>query len=170
MNEPIRIFFTGLLLLGFQLVLAPILAVESTAYPAPYVLFWLMVPFTWSMWLGGGIAIGYGILLDILFPPQGLQTFSGLWVWALRKPLYRLLHPNLPPDWELSTSPRALTSVEFFTYAFPLTLVHHLWYFPLSAWQFSFLVLLRVGLSTSYSFLWEWVIFELFLRKRDVRG
>lgn len=160
----------GLGLLGFQLALAPALTIENFIYPAPYVLFWLMVPFSWAGLGGGMVALGYGIVLDITFPPHGLQSFCGLWVWGLRKFVYRILHPNLPPEWELSISPREMSTAVFFAYGFPLTLFHHLLYFPLAAWSLSGFILLQVGLSAAYSFLWEWIIFELTLRRRYARS
>lgn len=170
MMEAVRLALLGLGLIGFQLTVSPVLSVENLAYPAPYLLFWLIAPFSWVGWRGGLGAVGYGLVLDVLFPPHGLQTFCGLWVWSLRKGIYRLLYPNLPPEWEISVSPRNLSSGGFFAYAFPLTLLHHLIYFPMAMWDFSTNVLLRVGLSAAYSFLWEWIIFELTLRRRYVRA
>lgn len=157
-------------LLAFEVALAPALAIENFVYAAPYVLFWIVAPFLWSGLTGGLIALGYGMLLDVIFPPYGLQTFCGLWVWGVRKFVYRTLHPNLPPEWERSASPRELSTAGFFAYAFPLTLIHHLLYFPLAAWTFSGLVLLQGGLSAAYTFLWEWIIFELILRRRHARA
>ncbi|MCS7297874.1 MAG: hypothetical protein RMK19_01330 [Bacteroidia bacterium] len=170
MKEFISIAFIGFLLLSFHALLSPILSIENIAYPAPYILFWMILPFSWSFIKGGAVAIAYGILLDLLFPPHGLQTFCGLWVWGLRKPIYRLLHPTLPPEWELTTSVRQFNSSEFFAYAFPLTLLHQLWYLSLAAWNLSFQVLLLIGLSAAYTFFWEWIIFEIGLRQRYVRA
>ncbi|MCS6896008.1 MAG: hypothetical protein NZZ60_07700 [Bacteroidia bacterium] len=168
--EALRIAFTGFLLIAFQMLLAPSLSIENLVYPAPYVLFWLMLPFSWSPQVIGVLSVIYGVFMDILFPPYGLHTFCGLWVVALRKLIFRVAHPNLPPEWELTTSTRSLGMGEFFLYAFPLTLLHHMWYFPLAAWELSSTVLLGLGLSTTYSFLWEWIIFVVALRQRHVRN
>ncbi|MEN3041518.1 MAG: hypothetical protein ABDH66_08290 [Bacteroidia bacterium] len=166
----VKVILTGIGLLVFQLILAPSLSVENIAYPAPYVLFWLLLPFSWSPWTVGALAISYGALMDILFPPHGLQTFCGLWIMALRKLIFRISHPNLPPEWELNTSLYHLTLGEFFLYAFPLTLLHHMWYFPLAAWEVSWVVFFRAGLSTTYTLLWEWIIFVIALQQRHVRS
>lgn len=170
MKDALLLFLMAVTLLLFQMALSPMLRVENLAYPAPYVLFWMIVPFSWSPLLSGVVAITFGMLLDIVMPPHGLQTFCGLWVIGLRKGIFRLSHPNLPPEWELTVSLRDLSSGAFFLYAFPLTLIHHLLYFPLASWQLSGSILLQIGLSAAYSFLWEWIIFELTIRRHYVRA
>ncbi|MCX8111604.1 MAG: hypothetical protein N3E49_00180 [Bacteroidia bacterium] len=169
MREEGRMLLLGVSLVAFQAVLSPALSIQNLAYPSPLVLFWLVLPFAWNPVIGTLVAIGFGVVTDLLFPPGGLQTFCGLWVWILRKSVYQLLHPNLPTDWELMVSPRDLSSTGFFAYAFPLTLMHHLLYIPLAAWRLSGEILAYAGLSAIYSFMWEWIIFELSLRKRHAQ-
>ncbi|GIV22704.1 MAG: hypothetical protein N3A68_06555 [Bacteroidia bacterium] len=158
----------GFLLL-FQASLTPLLALPELAWPMPYVFFWLLLPFSWPTRLSLLLATAYGLLLDIVFPPPGLHTFCGLWLWALRKTWLQTLHPNLPAEWQASFSIDQLSSGEFLAYALPLTFIHHLLYFTLGRWSLHGTILLQALLSTIYTFLWEWLIFELFLRQKYAR-
>lgn len=160
----------AVVLLVFQVSLTPLLALPGLAWPMPYVFFWLLLPFAWPIRVSLLLATLYGIVLDLFFPPPGLNTFCGLWLWALRKPWLQTLHPNLPAEWPTSFSIGQLAPGEFLAYALPLTFIHHLLYFTLSRWSLHGTILLQAALSTVYTFLWEWLIFELFLRQRYVRG
>lgn len=161
-----QITLLAFLLLLAEGVLVPLVGLPELAWPIPSVLFWIMLPFHWGDRLGLLIAIGFGLSLDLLYPPLGLHTFCGLWVWGLRKPWLRVLNPNLPPEWENSFTPALFGAGEFFIYAFPLTLWHHLWYFGLGRWSLNGSTLLLSTLSAAYTFLWEWIIFELILQRR----
>ena len=161
-----QIGLLAIFLLLAEGTLVPLVGFPELAWPIPSVLFWIMLPFSWGNRLGLLLSIGFGLSLDLLYPPIGLHTFCGLWVWGLRKAWLRMLNPNLPPEWEASFTPTIFQPGEFFIYAFPLTLWHHLWYFGLGRWTLSSSILLLSTLSAAYTFLWEWVIFELLLRKR----
>lgn len=164
MRESIAFLIIGLITLLFQLGLARHISMPAYAIPMPYVIYWLYLPLRWNPYWSLAAAAVFGILLDILFPPYGLQSYCGLWVWGLRRVWLRSLHPTLPEEAE-STFLQRFSSADFFAYAFPLTLWHHLWYIPLVEWSLGFHTLLRIGLSSLYSFFWEWVIFELLLHR-----
>ncbi|MEN2993300.1 MAG: hypothetical protein ABDH91_07075 [Bacteroidia bacterium] len=163
-----EVLLYSVLLLAFQGALAPALQVPGWAWPMPYVLFWLFLPFSWRWEWEIGAAVLFGGVLDVLFPPIGLQTFCGLWVWGLRRFWLRLLHPSLMGDEARAFAPQRLSTLDFFLYAMPLTLWHHLWYFPLAEWRLHLGTLGRALLSSTYSFVWEWIIFELFLKRPHV--
>lgn len=164
MREGWITLLVGIFLLLYQGLLAPAFVIQNLAWPMPYVLFWLILPFGEAAWQSFLAATVYGVLLDLSFPAYGLHTFCGLWVWGLRSWWLSVLHPHLRKEAQKDFSVRTLSSVEFFTYAFPLTLWHHLWYFSLSHWKLNFQTGLISILSAAYTFLWEWSIFELFLR------
>lgn len=166
MKAPWQVALLALLLPLAEGTLVPLVGLPELAWPIPSVLFWLVLPFQWGEYIGLLVATGFGLFLDLLFPPVGLHTFCGLWVWGLRKYWLRVLNPNLPPEWETSFNPTVFRAGEFFIYAFPLTLWHHLWYFGLGRWSLGSSILFLSSLSAAYTFLWEWIIFELFLRQR----
>lgn len=167
MREILQVIVLGVGLLAFQGLLAPALALADLAWPLPYILFWLSLPLRWDAEATLLISVAFGLLLDLLTPPWGLHTFCGLWVWALRGRWLRLLHPFPTEAEETSLSLEELSSTDFFAYAFPLTLAYLLGYFPLATWEFSSHTLLLITLSGLYTFLWEWSIFELILRRRN---
>jgi len=169
MREGLEIAALGVGLIAFQGLVAPALAIPGLAWPLPYVLFWLSLPFRWKAEVTLLVSLVFGVLLDLIFPPWGLHTFCGLFVWALRRRWLHLLHPLPTEAEEAAFSLPELSSTEFFVYAFPLTLVYLLGYFPLAAWEFSGQTLLLIVLSGLYTFLWEWSIFELILRRRHAR-
>ncbi|MCX7607144.1 MAG: hypothetical protein N2170_07780 [Bacteroidia bacterium] len=170
MREVLYVFIGGGLYVSFQAGVVPLIEVSDIAWPMPYVLFWLTLPFHWNKGLSLSFAAGFGVLMDLLFPPHGLQTFCGLWIWGLRRWWIQLFNPNLPSEWEKDFSVSSLAPGEFFFYAFPLTFWHHTLYFTLAKWSLSVEVVLQIVLSSAYTFLWEWLIFELVLRRRHVRA
>ncbi len=169
MSEGLEVALLGVGLLVWQGVMAPALALPEVAWPLPYALFWLSLPFRWGAEVTLLVSVAFGVLLDLISPPWGLHTFCGLWVWALRRRWLTLLHPFPTEAEEASFSLGELSSTEFFVYAFPLTVVYLLGYFPLAMWELSNRTLLLIAFSSLYSFLWEWSIFELILRRRHAR-
>ncbi|MCS7189056.1 MAG: hypothetical protein RMJ66_05005 [Bacteroidia bacterium] len=170
MKSVLKVAGIGALLIAFQAILAPLTLIPSLAIPMPYVLFWLTLPFSWEGRLSLMAAFIYGIILDIFFPPHGLQTLCGLWVWAVRRLWLRILNPQLSPDSEKAFSLSSLERGEFFAYVFPLTAWHHLWYLFLARWTIDGNGLIYFTLSTIYTFVWEWIIFELVLRTTNARA
>ena len=131
----------------------------------PYVIFWLVMPFTWPAELSLIVGLAFGLVLDVFFPPYGAHAFSGLWVWARRGLWARLIRPFQSP--EEVPRPETFSLGEWTLYAFPLCLVYLLSYSLLQG--MSWKTTLWAPLSASYSFLGMLVIFMIFIRRSDAR-
>ncbi len=141
------------------------LAIQPWVRFEPYVIFWLVIPFTWAAELSLIVGLAFGLVLDVFFPPYGAHAFSGLWVWALRGFWARIVRPFQSPD-EVP-HPETFSLGEWTLYAFPLCLVYLLSYSLLQA--VSWKAILWTPLSASYSFLGILVIFAIFIRRSDAK-
>ncbi len=154
-----------LLLPLLQYLLGTPLSIKPWIRFEPYFLFWLVLPFHWMAEVSLLVSFAFGIMLDILFPPYGGHTFSGLWIWALRGAWARLIRPFQSPD-EVP-QPETFSPGEWTLYAFPLCALYLLSYYLLQtlSWE----ALLWAVLSASYSFLGASVIFAIFVKRRDAK-
>jgi len=148
-----------------QYVAGTSLAIQPWVRFEPYVIFWLVIPFTWAAELSLIVGLVFGLVLDVFFPPYGAHAFSGLWVWALRKVWAQIVRPFQSPD-EVPR-PETFGLGEWTLYAFPLCLVYLLSYSLLQA--ISWEIILWALLSASYSFLGMSVIFAIFVRQNNAR-
>lgn len=148
-----------------QYLLGPSMAIKPWVLFEPYVLFWLVMPFSWTAELSLLISFTFGAILDIVFPPYGLHCFSGLWVWALRGWWIQFIRPFQVSD-EVPR-PETFSLGEWTLYAFPLCSLYLLSYYLLQtlSWE----VLLWAILSASYSFLGTLVLFAIFVRGKDAK-
>ncbi len=162
------LYQTGVLFLTLpvlQYILGNALAIKPWVLFEPYVLFWLVMPFSWTAEFSLLISFTFGVVLDLFFPPYGTHSFSGLWVWALRGWWVQLIRPFHAS--EEMPHPETFSLGEWTLYAFPLCALYLLSYYLLQA--FSWEVLLWTILSASYSFLGILVLFAIFVRKKDAK-
>ncbi len=148
-----------------QYLVGASMAIRPWVFFEPYVLFWLVVPFSWAAEVSLVVSFTFGMVLDLFFPPYGAHSFSGLWVWALRGWWIQFVRPFSVPD-EIPR-PETFSLGEWTLYAFPMCGVYLLSYYLLQA--FSWEALIWAILSASYSFVGTLVIFAIFVSRRDAK-
>ncbi len=163
--SPYQIGLLFLTLPLLQYLIGTSLAIKPWVVFEPYVLFWLVLPFSWAAEVSLVVSFTFGLVLDLFFPPYGIHSFSGLWVWALRGWWIQFARPFSAPD-EIP-HPETFSLGEWTLYAFPLCSVYLLSYYLLQA--FSWEVLIWAILSASYSFIGALVIFVIFVSRRDAK-
>jgi len=163
--NPYQVAFLSLALPLLQYLIGTSLALKPWVLFEPYVLFWLVMPFSWAPEISLLISFAFGMILDIVFPPYGTHTFSGLWLWALRGWWIRFVRPFQASD-EIP-HPENFSPGEWTLYAFPLCVLYLLSYYLLQdpSWE----AFLWAILSASYSFLGTLTLFAIFVRRKDAR-
>ncbi len=148
-----------------QYLIGTSIAIKPWVLFEPYVLFWLVIPPNWAAEVSLLMSFAFGMVLDIFFPPYGIHSFSGLWVWALRGWWIRLIRPFQASN-EMPR-PETFSLGEWTLYAFPLCTLYLLCYYLLQtlSWE----VLLWAILSASYSFIGTLVLFAIFVKGKDVK-
>ncbi len=145
-----------------QRFIAPIVSLEPWFSFAPYVGFWLMLPYEWRSEVNLLLSALFGLILDTFFPPHGLYTFCGLSLWAIRGLWLSVLFQRQPDKGLIAE----MTPTEWVTYALPLVMAYMLLYFALQ--DLSLMAFVKGILSGAYSFLGTWVIFAS-IRNSDAR-
>lgn len=147
----------------FQRLIAPVLSLEPWFSFAPYIAFWLMLPYEWRAEITLLLSALFGLVMDTAFPPHGLHTFCGLVLWALRHFWLSVLFETQDEKIPLLE----MRPTEWVLYALPLAILYMLLYFMLQ--QVSLASFIKGILSGAYSFLGTWVIFAL-LKKPHARA
>jgi len=160
-----QVGFLFLVLPVLQYLIGTSIAIKPWVLFEPYVLFWLVIPFSWAAEVSLLISFTFGVMLDIFFPPYGTHSFSALWVWALRGWWIQFIRPS--QSFDEIPRPETFSLGEWTLYAFPLCTLYLFSYYLLQvlSWQ----ALIWSILSASYSFLGILVLFAIFVRKKDAR-
>lgn len=135
--------------------------------PMPYVLFILLLPFEIMPVLVMILAFVLGLAVDLFYDTQGIHASASVIMAFLRFYFLKILAPR--EGYEATTKPTVqyMGNSWFFSYAIPMILVHHLFFFFLEEFGFNgfFFTLLKALGSTLSTLLFVYIIQYLFYRK-----
>ncbi|MCD6067153.1 MAG: rod shape-determining protein MreD [Bacteroidetes bacterium] len=138
--------------------------------PMPYLLFILMLPFETMPMVVLFLSFFTGLAVDIFYDTQGVHASACVLMGYLRFYFLRLLSPR--EGYEVTEKPTVqfMGNTWFLSYAVPMLLVHHLFFFYLEEFGFDdfFFTLLKTLGSTLASFVFIYIIQFLFYRKDGV--
>ena len=143
------------------------LALGDIAMPKPYILFILYLPIAIPRTWGLFIAFGFGLFLDIMMTPIGLNAFACTMLYFLREYWLRAISPQGALDGEESFDLRTQSAdiVWFTMYLLPMAFVFELVYYSMLDLGLTGHNLLQIIASTFYTFIINVLIGVLVYRK-----
>ncbi len=154
MNKgPVPIILQFLVLLVLQLLLFNNIEFSGYINPYVYVLFFLLLPFSFSRALMLLLGLVMGMTIDLFMGTPGVHTAATLLIAFLRSGVLEMIAPH--DGYDLNTLPRISTmGLEWFIkYTLIIVVIHHLVLFYMEVFSFShfFHTLLKVILSAVFT-------------------
>ncbi|MBN2273783.1 MAG: rod shape-determining protein MreD [Bacteroidales bacterium] len=154
MNKgPVIIILQFIVLLFLQLLLFNNIQFSGFINPYVYVLFFLLLPFTFSRALLLFLGLAGGLVMDLFMGTPGVHAAATVLVAYIRPAVLELIAPH--DGYEANTLPRiSYMGLEWFIkYTVIIVFAHHLTLFYLEVFSFShfFHTLLKVILSSVFS-------------------
>ncbi len=112
--------------LVLQILIVRNLVLFEVSFCYLYVGFLLLLPFETSAMLCMVLGFAVGLVVDIFYNTFGMHAAACVFVMYVRQYWIGSIMPRGGYDAGVTPSPRALGLRWFITYAFPLTLLHHL--------------------------------------------
>ncbi len=160
-------FVIIVLLQGYLLKYIKVTNLEIT--PFLYLLFIILLPYGTSGWLLLSLAFAEGLLIDFLLDTYGEHT-AALLLMTFIRPLYlRILANKENYTSSLELSIQNFGFVWFLKYALGMVLIHHIAYYMLEAFQFSYfhITSLKIIFTTLFTIIIIVIVQFLFFKEKS---
>lgn len=154
MNKgPVQIILQFFVLLVLQLLLFNNIEFSGYINPYVYVLFFLLLPFTFSKALMLILGLVMGLVVDLFMGTPGVHTTATVFIAFIRPGVLKFIAPH--DGYDPNTLPRiSYMGLEWFIkYTFIIVIIHHVVLFYVEVFSFAhfFHTLLKVILSSVFS-------------------
>jgi rod shape-determining protein MreD len=168
MNKgPILIIIQFMILLLAQLLLFNHIQFSGFINPYIYVLFFLLLPFTFSKTLMLILGLIMGMALDLFMGTPGVHTAATVLIAFIRPGVLNLIAPH--DGYDVNVLPRlSYMGLEWFVkYTVIIVVIHHLTLFYIEVFSFShfFFTLLKVILSSTFTIVFI-ILSQFFVFRR----
>lgn len=172
MTSAVRVYIVQLILLILaQVIVFNSLQFSTLVYVMIYPLFLLLMPFNIGVISGMGIGFAFGLLIDYFSNTFGLHASACILIMYFRPAILKAISPKNGYDPILIPSIRDMGYFWFLYYAGIMLFIHHMWFFLLEYFSFTyfFTVILKTFASLFFSIFFMVIWQFLLLRPSKVQ-